>query len=493
MSRTLALAPIPLAAFVVALALAALAIRAGFVSDDAAVLWAGAITAGEGEVPLGRIVASYPTIPFFATTLLQWIAPAGTPIPALLAAALIALLAALWLHAFRLAGFAPVTAGIAALLLALHPALLRAAMAGPPDILVAIFLFLLAGALYDLRAQCTTPEVMAVGFALLGLSFSHPVGAALAIAAMPFLGFALAPAMIANSALAVVFALIFPALFGAAAFAYLSWVFPGSGWSFFGAQSEDLSTWTAGLSRLFGGGFTGWPPLDAALTIALVLLLGAPLAVFAVALAYRRRPLVAPALVLAATALAAAALSVATGLFGSPAAIAVAAPALAAAVLTRIPPLRERRTGVVALLFAGWLGGLIGVVILDPAGAAQARAAFANRPFYPERADALALGGATIGARGVLVDTDNAPLIVIGRGSARGLIGPADEDFALTLLFAHIDAPFVAVPDPHSLSGAQDRLNKAFPQLYRSGSPRYRLAYQNKTWRLFAHQAGRAN
>jgi hypothetical protein len=52
--------------------------------------------------------------------------------------------------------------------------------------------------------------------------------------------------------------------------------------------------------------------------------------------------------------------------------------------------------------------------------------------------------------------------------------------------FARIDAPFVAVPDPHSPAGVQDRLNKAFPKLHRFGEPGYRLVYQNSTWRMFA-------
>ena len=78
----------------------------------------------------------------------------------------------------------------------------------------------------------------------------------------------------------------------------------------------------------------------------------------------------------------------------------------------------------------------------------------------------------------MLVDTDNAPAVVLGRGQARGLLAPSDPDFTLALLFARIDAPFVAVPDPHSAAGIRDRLNKTFPRLYRDGAPGYRLIYQ---------------
>ena len=491
MTRVLALAPVALPAFIVTLALSALAIRAGFVSDDAAMLWAGAVSASEGQVPLGRIVASYPTIPFLATTGLQALVPAGTPGPALLAAALTALLAGLWLRAFRAAGFPLILAIVAVLLVAFHPAILRASIAGPAEILLGLFLFLFGRALYDLRAQSQAPEVMAAGLSLLALSFSHPIGAALAVAAIAFLPFAVRPAMIANSAINVVIALIFPALFCAAAFSYLSWVFPGTGWSFFGAPTESLSTWAAGFVRLFS--ISGVLALDAALAMMLTLALGAPIAGYALALAYRRRALVDPALVLAASVVTAAGLSVAIGLFGNPAALGVAAPVLAAIALTRIPLLREHRAGMIALLAAGWIGGAIGTVVLDPGAAAFARAAIEHRLADSDRSDALALGGAAAGIDGVLVDTDNSPLIVVGRGSARWLIAPADENFALTLLFSRLQTPFVALPDPHSLAGAQDRLAKAFPDLYRTGAQHYRLIYQNKTWRLFARDTAKWN
>ena len=103
-----------------------------------------------------------------------------------------------------------------------------------------------------------------------------------------------------------------------------------------------------------------------------------------------------------------------------------------------------------------------------------------------ERLDALAAGGAANGRDGVLADVDNAPAFVLGRGRARGVLGPESEPFALALLFARIDAPFVAVPDPQSDVGVSDRLDKAFPSLFRNGAPGYRVIYQNNTWRLFA-------
>jgi hypothetical protein len=217
------------------------------------------------------------------------------------------------------------------------------------------------------------------------------------------------------------------------------------------------------------------------------LILGAPLAVMATYWARERRPLVAPALVFTACIVMAAAVTVATRLFGAPTAVTVAAPALAAVVMTRVPPAaaREHLAKVLALLAAGWIGGAAGLFIIDPAISAPFR-----HDVDPngdrERRDALAVGGATIDRDGVLVDSDNAPAVVLGRHRARGLMGPLDEGFALTLLLGRIQAPFVAVPDPQSVTGMNDQLNIAFPGLYREGVPGYHLIYQNNTWRLFA-------
>jgi hypothetical protein len=472
--------------FTVILVLAAFAVRTGFMPDDAVTLWAGAIAASDGEIPLGRIIAAYPSIPFLATLLSELAVPAGAPVPALLSALLLALLAGAWFLALRGSGVGVLTAVVTTALIAFHPALLRAAIAGPADMFLVLFLFLFGKGLYDLRAQSTAPEVMAVALVLAGLAFSHPMGAAIALAGVPFLVLAVRPALIERSALNVVVALVFPAIFCVGAFSYVSWVFPGSGWSFFTAPSAALAAWAAGFARITGNGMTGLLWLDAGLAVALALAIGAPAAFAAIWWVHRRQPLVAPALVVIAAALAAAVLTVATGWFGEPVAVVVAAPILCALVITRIPPVRERMASFVPLLVLGWLGGAAGLLAIDPRLATHLRDTLAGPGGDRDRIDALNLGAATLGRAGVLVDTANAPAVVLGRGTARGLYAPRGETFALTLLFARFDTPYVAVPDPQTVPGAQDQLNKIFPQLYRFGAPGYRLVYQNSTWRLFA-------
>jgi hypothetical protein len=483
MTHTFTAASIASFAFLVILVFLAEAVSHGLLTDDALRLWAGASTAADGQVPIGRIVAAYPTLPFLTTTLVAWLAPAAAPAPLLVAAGLFALIAAFCFLSFRKAGLPIIAAGVFTVLITLHPALLRAVISGPSDMFLAAFLLMLCLALYDLRKRSGTSEVMGVGLALMALAFSHPMGAAFAFAAAPFLAFAVRPALVASSPFNVVIVLTFPTLFAVVAFSYVSWIFPGDGWSFFAAPTESLSQWTAAFAQVFGDALGRGLALYASLTMATALMAGAPIAVVLLAIVYRRRPLVVPAVIFAAIAIAATAISILTGFFGDPTAIVVAAPVLAAAVVVRVPLARERLGLTAALLMLGWMGGLVSLALVDPITVNHFHAVFGHGE--SERLDALSAGGAAIGRDGVLADVDNAPAFVLGRARARGIFGPQSEPFALAMLFARIDTPFVAVPNPQSNVGANDRLNKAFPSLFRDGAPGYRVIYQNNTWIMF--------
>ena len=125
-------------------------------------LWAGAIGAGGGDVPIGRIVASYPTMPFFATTLLEFITPAGTPTPALLAAALLGAARRRLVPArfARRRTCRSLAAAAATLLIALASGdARRAASPAPAEMFLVAFLYLLGKrALRSARAHAPRPR-----------------------------------------------------------------------------------------------------------------------------------------------------------------------------------------------------------------------------------------------------------------------------------------------------------------------------------------------
>jgi membrane protein XagC len=479
----LAAAPIAALAFVTVLVLAAAAMRHGLIAEDVLRLWAGASAAADGQMPIGRVVAAYPMLPFVSTALVAWLAPADAPAPLLVAAALLAFFAASCFVLLRKADWPPATSVFASILVAMHPALLRAAIAGPGEMFLAVFLLMFCLALYRLRARSGTAEVMNVGLALMALFFAHPLGAAFAFASVPLLAFAVRPVLVADSPLNVLIALVFPTLFAVAAFAYLASIFPGDGWTLLAAPAASSSLWTAALARVLGGHLTLTPIVDAAVAIAIALAAGAPAALYLIVLVRRRRPLVVPALVFAGAVVIAACISMLGSFFGDPAALVVAAPVLVASVVIRVAEARARPAVVIGLLLLGWCGGLLSMALADPITVSHLRATFVSDD--RDRADALAAGGASAGRDGVLADVNNAPAFVVGRSSASGLLGPQSEPFSLSLLFDRIDAPFVAVPDPHSHTGVNDRLDLAFPSLFGNGLDGYRLIYQNKTWRLF--------
>jgi hypothetical protein len=485
-TRMISVGFVALVAFAAAFALSRSATTAGLIPDDAITLWASAITAGDGQMPIGRIVAAYPTIPFLATTLLEFMTPAGTPTPVLLTAGVLALLAGGLFVSFRRTDVPPIGRTLMVFLIVLHPAVLRAANAGPADIIFTVFLFLLGGALFDLRARSAAPEVMAVALSLLGLAFSHPMGAAVTCAVIPLFVFSVRPELLTSLTLNLVMTLVFPTAFCVAAFSYMSWVFPGSGWSFLIAPAEGVATWSASFLSLFGRGLTGSLALDAGIAVIIALLLAAPLVPLVIIWVWERTPLLAPALVIVAMTAMAAGLAVLTGLFGAPAPLVVMPPILAALLIIHVPLVRERLIFALPLLVLGWFGGLADFAILDPRGAMNVRVALMGRNVDMERLAAFNLGNATVGRNGVLVDTFNAPAVVLGRGRARGLLPPSTQAFTLGVMLARIETPYVAVPDPQIGIGAQDRLNKAFPLLYRHGAAGYHVVYDNANWRLFA-------
>lgn len=486
MRRFLPVAAMMLVVCAAVFAVSRSAATTGLVPNGAVTLWASAITAGEGQMPIGRMLAAYPTIPFLATTLLDALTPAGTPTPVLLTGAVLALFAGGLLVAFRRIGVPMIAGPLMVLLIVLHPAVLRAAIAGPAEMIFAVFLFLLGRALFDLRARSGAAEVMAVGLSLLGLSFSHPMGAAIACAAAPLFVLSIHPEVFSKNSLNLLLALLFPTAFCVAAFSYMSWIFPGSGWTFLIAPTEGVATWAAGFANLFGRGLTGSLSLDAGIVVIAAVLIGAPIAPVAIVSIWRLRPLLSPTLMFVAMSVAATALAVTTGVFGDPAAVAVMPPMLAAIIIIHMPPVRRRLGVVLTTLVLGWFGGVAGLAIADPSGTVNVAVALEGHDVDAERVAAINLGNATVGRDGVLVDTLNAPAVVLGRGGARGLLSPSDEAFTLGILFSRIDTPFVAVPNPQIGIGAQDRLNKAFPLLYRRGATGYRLVFENAGWRLFA-------
>ncbi len=327
---------------------------------------------------------------------------------------------------------------------------------------------------------------MSVGLALMALAFSHPMGAAFAFAAVPFLAFAVRPVLVANSAFNVVIALIFPTVFAIAAFSYVSWIFPGDGWTFLcRADPEPVAMDGGRDARLFGdrscpvcsGSMPAWRwqwRWSSARPIAVVMLrCWSPAAA-----ARRSRRGVCRHRDRRDGDQRAERLFRRSGRDrGCGAGIGCDG--------------RDPRTGRArtsrpdhGAACSGWFGGLASLALVDPITVNHLHGAVGARRRRTDRRADRRRGGRR--HDGVLADVDNAPAFVLGRGRARGILGPQSEPFALAMLFARIDTPFVAVPDPQSTAAPTIASTRRFRLCSARALPGYRVIYQNNTWRLFA-------
>ncbi len=379
-------------------------------------------------MPLGRIVAAYPTLPFLATTLLEFITPAGYAHAGHPDGMRARASGRLWLVAFRRLGLPLSARPLIILLLALHPAVLRAAIAGPAEMMLAVFLFLLGDALLCFArpqrgARSDGGRAVAARSCLLASD-----GGGARLRGDPAVRIRRAARNAGRARYSIRSS---PCYFRPSSalrrFSYMSWVFPGSGWSFLVAPAE-------GYRQLGARGFS----LPVRPRVDRLARRSTPASPWS-SCCCSPRPwcrwriglgLAAPAAGRSCTGdydddrVAAAGIAVLTGLFGDPAALAVMPPMLAALVIIRLPLVRERLAVVLPLLVLGWFGGLAGLVHLSIRAArstwgSRSRAASVD----VERLAAINLGNATVGHDGVLVDT----LQLAGhRARARGRSRPAD-------------------------------------------------------------------
>ncbi len=438
-------------------------------------LWGEAIALAEGAVPVGHAASTYPPLP--ASLSAAWQAMTGhtdVPGPALLAAALAALLGAIWWAYLGRAGLGPVAALLATLLLVLHPFTLWLVAEGPGPVLVAAGLSLLAIGLARLRRRAAAPDAMLAGAALALLVLADPAGIVLAIIAAPFIALVQPPELLARAPGGLLLILLFPLLAALGGLAFVALIFGGDP----GAPLEALGTarpdapWPApatlllplaGLPVLLALAIEprGLPPLRL-LGIALAgLALSAPLVGGAFGLAVPMLDLVAPTIGLAAT---------------------------GAALLIRDA---ARPALGMAMLAAGFAGG-IGVLPLsaDP-GVGRMRAALGLAPAEPDAAlrDIRALAAALEGRTGVAVDLRAAPELIAARGTAAGLIAPEEPDFALAARVGRLTAPVVVVRGEAGPAARLDRIRAAFPALHGGGQPGYALVGEYGAWRVYERLA----
>jgi hypothetical protein len=466
----------------------------GYIS---AAVWAAipdAILLRDGVMPFERFVTVYPPMAFFISAAAQTaFGGTGLPPPVLAAAIITAVLAGHWAVSLTVPRFALGMPLLAALLLALHPFTLYTVASGPAAVLLMGGVYWLTSALIDLSAKARVRDTMNTALALMVLAFTHPCGLIAALAVLPFLSLCTPRPMVERSALGSILVLAFPAAFAIASFVFIRFTFGAMDWTLGmrGMHTAALgAAQTTGVVTASIAAGTGTLALDLLLA-GIAAVLAMPVLLQAVPGSAERERIWAPILAMGAAAVFTAAFSVHIGIESD--AAAALAPFIGIVPAALIPGRRSGLPGnaIIAVLVMGLLGGILAAAQWSSGGAGQWRQAMAGTVLVPDEtvAGRLATGRFLAGKNDVLADTDTAPELTAGRGSAYGMAASGSDEFRLALLTRQIVSRFVAVSAPSAASVPQGALARSFPNLFEQGLPGYRCIYDAWGWRVYERTA----
>ena len=432
MIRLFRFSAIALVAFAALLALHDRLHLHGFVAASVVRDWGEVVLYGDGKGSFREFTTTYPPIAFALNVL------AGVPIralcslppPVVTASLLAALLAATWASALREAGYGQWWSVVLTALVCLNPLFLYLASAGVGAMLLLIAVYWLATAYWSSRVNGRVTDFMNLAFALAFIAFVHPLGALVCVLVLPFLAFALPPALIARSALNSMLVLLFPLLFALASFAYGSALFQDSTFAFL---------------RSFFAHFA--------------------------ALGTDRDSVQSSAVV----------------------GLAAATMALTVAVMRQWPASRRRRGVVAALVVvSATLGAVVPSWWHTGEPALWREAAMGTPVVVDENAGAAALGHFLAARTDILIDASAHPEVLAALGRARGLVVPTDDAFMPMTVTHQLSSRFVAVADPDRRAMRDgDLINQMFPKLYAQGMRGYRLTYDANGWRVYERNDAR--
>ncbi|MFA9459277.1 hypothetical protein [Thiohalorhabdus methylotrophus] len=432
----------------------------------------------------------YPHGTFLALAPFHYLGPLDSAMaPTLVSVLFGAGLLALWSHHLQRAGQPPVFRILLVGLVVLHPAFLWGATSGSMGAISLGCFYLLYTAALRLIIRDDIHSFIVFGVLLAAFFFVEGASLYLSLALVPLLPL-LAPRHILMSApLSTFVILATPLLVVAFGWFYYNWLFFGTPLAFlqeahtqlqgsavealpwlriYGDQCLLPGLWTLGLTLaafpamvLLLGGLRQ----DSQRLVTALVLLFHP--VVAVCLAtedrFLRHPLELVALVLA----------------GIMAELAYLGPR----------PARARQ-GVVALLALGLFGGWAGFLLYPTPTMEAWRGAFLKPVTAPDHAGEIALGRWLGRHRGpTLLDDASGYRAIAARGDARGLIVPFEDRFQIELRLRQPTVEQVALPDPDSMVGLGDALNRRWPDFYQNGKPGYRLVYDYGGWRVWKRDA----
>lgn len=430
-----------------------------------------------GQISFPDVMISYPSAPLALMIVLHWpLSLFGAFMPSVLSALLAALLVAGWFGGFRSTGLGQGASLGAAAMIGGNPLFLRAAAEGISALLPICGLWMLAKGMLNLRREPGVNNLILISFALVLLSASGPLGLVIALSSVPFLALIAASELIAQSVIGFYLVFLFPLAFSAGGFVFLNWMFSGDPLHFL---KSGLAS--PGVERLTEA--AQMPAGMVALTVAGTLLTSA-LALWGLVRHHRFEVAGRGFVAVLGTLVTAICIARLVHVLPAPALTA----SLGCGVTAACVPLWARHRSMRAIILpAVALSFVAGVLVLGldaSTGAARLRQAALMHRLGTSDPTTEGLAGVLRGKSGILFDASAAPAVVAERGSARGISGAQSHAFQLAALTHQLKSPVLVVRSVQSTKGA-DTLGRAFPELFRSGAPGYRLVFDSPTWRVF--------
>lgn len=465
-------------------------LEAGFITPIVADRWRVALAAIADAAAFRELFAiTFPPLLMSADLLAALLPATGwLPLPLLVNIIAGGALCAAWAKLFRQAGYGPATAGLAALLLLAQPPLQQAIASGQGIPLGVLGMTMLAPAAIRMRETGEVNAIAIVGAALALMLFSAVSGAYMVLALLPFLVLLTPQQLLARSPVGVLLVLLFPLLFALAGYLYINWVFGGSPLAF--AQLANAGIRGAAVNLGAYPWLTGWGGgiLTGAVAGAGMMILSCPLLVWTLLRSVGPGALVLR--MLAGAVLTAIIIASQAQFLGHPAWLLPYLLPIALIAVARRRPGRLSTAGLLLLLLLGMPGGW-----LVQGLAAPAQLTDWVRALHGERVSTAAMEqdaqfGLTLRDHDdIAIDADASGLVIPARGGAYGLVMPSSDRLKADLLRGLLSTRYVAVQDPGSLRGRQDRIGLAMPHLWRDGPPGGRLVVSVGPWRLWEQTA----
>ncbi len=307
------------------------------------------------------------------------------------------------------------------------------------------------------------------------------------IALLPLLPLVAPQRMMKASPVSVYIVITFPFLASVASWAYLNWIFHHDPWLFWNSpESSFRGGWFRAPDvewlRLYGG--TWLLPILISCGYALV---SFPVLAWLLARVRRDKVFFAASIVLFLHPLIAIGFGTLKYFVTHPLGMLFLFSSGIMAAIALVPPMGAvARRGVLVAMLMGVVGGWFTLSWNPDPEIERWHDAFLGQHLTPQHQGDLALGMWLRSHRlPTLLDEKGGFRVIVARGDAKGLFLSFSDEFKMAFKYKQPKVSQIAVPNPASLNGGRDMVNKQYPFFFARGMDKYQLVYDDDDWRVY--------